>query len=679
MKIRSVSLRGFQCFKEETTVALDNLTTLIGANGCGKSAILDGLCRMFGVSSALRNVRRSDFYLESGKTHEDFQELSLSIEVLLDFPELEADQDAGKAVPECFNQMAIEEEGKTPFCRLRLDAKWYRTSLPEGEIEESLRWITTAEAEPEEDDFKPVRPQERSRIQVIYVPAVRDPARQLKQASGTILARLMRATNWSETGRTAIDKAATTVASIFRKEKAVNLIESQTEKTWSRLQDFPDLAGVQLQPLESRLEDLLNHVDVRFTDVEEHSRVGIDRLSDGLRSLFYFSLLVASFQVEQKADAKGDGDSDEENIDGPFSNSALSPPTLTVFAVEEPENHLSAHYLGRVVELFKELSSETAAQVVVTSHSPAILGRVDPINVRHLRLDEKTRVAKVRSIRLPKKTSEAFKYVKEAVRAYPELYFSRLVILGEGDSEEIVVRHMAEHFGLAADARAISIVPLGGRYVNHFWKLLARLGIPHVTLLDLDRERMGGGWGRIKYACAELAKNGVSKKLLYSVTDDKGTRVLSDDEIKGMHKWELKTDKDAKTLQSWAKNLENQLVFFCSPLDLDFAMLVAFPKEYKDTAAQGPRIPKSTDPKYATRMKAALTATLKEKNSGGGTFSLDEKELFPWYSYLFLGQGKPTTHLLALNAVSEEALNENCPGVLRRLFRRVKELLNITE
>jgi putative ATP-dependent endonuclease of OLD family len=673
MNIRSITLAGFQCFKDDTTVPFDSLTTLIGANGSGKSAVLDALCRMFGVSSALRSVRRSDFHLATGKSYDEFEELSLKVEVILDFPELGDDEESGTAVPESFNQMAIGVEGGTPFCRVRLDAKWYRTSLPEGEVEETLRWIITADDEPKEDDFKPMRPHERSRIQAIYVPAIREPARQLKQASGNILARLMRATNWSDGGRKAIDKAATTVASTFRNEKAVSLIELQAGETWSRLQDFPDLTTVQIKPLESRIEDILNHIDVRFTDVDEQSQVGLDRLSDGLRSLFYFSLLVASFQVEQQAVSKEEDDSES---DAPFSTDALRAPTLTVFAVEEPENHLSAHYLGRVVELLKELSSENAAQVVLTSHSPAILGRVDPAHVRHLRLDEKTRVAKVRGIKLPLRTSEAFKYVKEAVRAYPELYFSRLVILGEGDSEEIVLRHLAELYGLAADARSISVVPLGGRYVNHFWKLLKTLGIPHVTLLDLDRERDGGAWGRIKYACAELAKNGVAKDALYSMSDGS---VLPDDEIKKMHKWRLKTADDVSALQVWAESLESHSVFFCSPLDLDFSMLKAFPEEYKGTGTRGPRLPESTDPKHALRMKGALTATLKGKNTGGLTFSDEEKDLFPWYAYLFLGQGKPTTHLLALNALSEKTLNKNCPDVLKRLFVQVKKLLNITE
>jgi len=54
----------------------------------------------------------------------------------------------------------------------------------------------------------------------------------------------------------------------------------------------------------------------------------------------------------------------------------------------------------------------------------------------------------------------------------------------------------------------VSFVPLGGRHVNHFWRLLNGLGIPYITLLDLDFGRPGGGWGRIKYALEQLLELG---------------------------------------------------------------------------------------------------------------------------------------------------------------------------
>ncbi len=105
---------------------------------------------------------------------------------------------------------------------------------------------------------------------------------------------------------------------------------------------------------------------------------------------------------------------------------------------------------------------------------------------------------------MPDDGNDAAKYVREAVRAYPELYFARLVILGEGDSEQIVLPRTLAAAGMADDDVAVSVVPLGGRHVHHFWRLLERLEIPYLTLLDLDSGRYHGGWGRIRYAANQL-------------------------------------------------------------------------------------------------------------------------------------------------------------------------------
>ena len=94
--------------------------------------------------------------------------------------------------------------------------------------------------------------------------------------------------------------------------------------------------------------------------------------------------------------------------------------------------------------------------------------------------------------------------MREAVEAFPELYFARLVLLGEGDSEQVVLPRLLSAQGVGVDLSSISIAPLGGRHVNHFWRLLNALGIPYLTLLDLDVARHGGGWGRVRYVCKQL-------------------------------------------------------------------------------------------------------------------------------------------------------------------------------
>jgi hypothetical protein len=65
----------------------------------------------------------------------------------------------------------------------------------------------------------------------------------------------------------------------------------------------------------------------------------LERLSDGLRSLFYFSLVAARCAIEQAARAAAGASGKTPALE--FDDSAL--PALTVFAVEEPENHLAPH------------------------------------------------------------------------------------------------------------------------------------------------------------------------------------------------------------------------------------------------------------------------------------------------------------------------------------------------
>ncbi|WP_142985011.1 ATP-dependent endonuclease, partial [Klebsiella pneumoniae] len=82
---------------------------------------------------------------------------------------------------------------------------------------------------------------------------------------------------------------------------------------------------------------------------------------------------------------------------------------------------------------------------------------------------------------LPEDDVEASVYVRLAVKAYPELYFARFVILGEGDSERVVIPKIAEEMGVSLDPSFVPVVPLGGRFVAHFWRLLNDLEIPHAT------------------------------------------------------------------------------------------------------------------------------------------------------------------------------------------------------
>ena len=91
------------------------------------------------------------------------------------------------------------------------------------------------------------------------------------------------------------------------------------------------------------------------------------------------------------------------------------------------------------MSLLRRVADTEYGQVLLTSHSASIMARVEPEEVRYLRLNDKQEKTLVSEITLPDGRDEAYKYVREAVKAHPELYFARLVVLGEGDTEEIVI------------------------------------------------------------------------------------------------------------------------------------------------------------------------------------------------------------------------------------------------
>ena len=187
MNLASLTIRGFRCYGDEPiSVRLDLLTTFVGANGSGKTAVLMALLRMFGTTSASRTLTREDFHLKAGDV--DPEELSLQIEAHFNFPELLDNEEAKEsaAVPECLRHILAKADGSVPIARIRLSAVWRKTSSAEGDIEQRLEWINTVDDEPAEDQVHTLHPWERSLIQVFYVPASRGlwrpPGRRLRDA-----------------------------------------------------------------------------------------------------------------------------------------------------------------------------------------------------------------------------------------------------------------------------------------------------------------------------------------------------------------------------------------------------------------------------------------------------------------------------------------------------------------
>ena len=499
----------------------------------------------------------------------------------------------------------------------------------------------------------------------------------------TMMYQIMSSINWSETTKGNVKAKIKELNEQFAGEKGVSMFGSSLAKQWKAYDSDDRYSTASLRFNSTDIETSIRNTEVVFEPTETGKEYTIDQMGDGLRSLFYISLVDSILDVECQM---------QKEIEEDIENTSFSrkPPILTIIALEEPENHIAPHLLGKLVGNLSNIAGKSNAQAIMTSHSPAIVKRVDPEKLRYFRIDNDLLASRVRSITLPEKESvqDQYKYVKEAVRAYPELYFAKLVIFGEGDSAEIILPKYWETINGSVDVSGISIVPLGGRHVNHFWRLLNDLQIPHITLLDLDREREGGGWGRIRYVLKQLLSNDHDRnELLHSEGG-----VMTDEELDGMLEWDI---SDTKLMQTWLDRLEKYNVFFSAPLDIDFMMLEQLELEYKESldSTEGPRLEviegeekkriliqtiERTDDyrtEYAERIKKDVESTLKAGGGDGSTYSAKQQELMVWYTYFFLNRGKPFTHIAVMSQLDDMIVKDNIPPVLNRLIEATERIL----
>nr|WP_187699664.1 AAA family ATPase [Pseudomonas fragi] len=657
VRIESITVSGFRCFgPNEIVISIsDEVTTIVGPNAAGKTALLQAMSKLFGVTRTQRTILLSDFHLGPKEDPESRDSKELYIEALIAFPELLDGSATVETIAPSFRHMQILRAGQAPVCRMRLEAQWDDDGTLEGEVSQNLFWIDSLDKEPAEDKYQPVAVTDRGLIQLYYTPASRDAAGQIRATAGTLAARLLRAIEWSSDTEDKVQEATESLTAAFEGESAITAITEALQTRWADLHDDTSNTKPRLSLVSRRFEEVINKIAVIFEQGPDGRERGIDALSDGQQSLFYFALAAAVFDLERAVV--------EGSVDG-FRKDSLHIPALTLFALEEPENHLSPYFLARIIRQVRSLTEASGAQAIITSHSPAVLSRVEPSEVRYCRCNAKTRISNVKRIELPADDVEASKFVRGAILAYPELYFARFVLLVEGDSERIVLPQLAEALDLLIDPAFVAIVPLGGRHVQYFWRLLKGLGIPYATLLDLDLGRDGGGWGRVKTALEKLIEFGEPKDKILKVTSG----VMTDAKLAEMHKWSNPVDHS--NLLGWMNRLKKYNVFFSAPLDLDLEMLNAFPDDYAAV------IPKGGGP----RMAADKAAEVVLGTSGPGLAVYtgpyeDYPESFPQYRYHFLTHSKPATHLAALARVSKASLIAGMPAVLAEVVRHISSSL----
>lgn len=492
MKLTQLRICNFQSFgPAPTTIDFAQMTFLLGPNGAGKTVVLQALARLFGFDPSLRRMRRTDFHISpEALAAGNVGTMTLWIEAEFEFPELVEANGQHATIPGHFAHMQLDAADGVPRVRFRLTA-----SLDEdGDVEEKMHYVIHVDAKGEPVNPMVVPKHDRNSIQVHYLPARRDPTEHISYTASSLLGRTLRAANW-QAERATVAAHTQGISAALAANAGVQGIGEQLAGHWLKLHKGSYYANPSVSFEHNEIDNLLRHLTVGFTPGHEASMVDFSRLSDGQQSLLYVSLVLAVQGIGRRVLA---GELDAFDVD------RLRPAVFTLMAMEEPENSLSPHYLGRVIKALTEFAGYHDAQAVVATHAPSLLRRVPPESIRYLRLDA-ARCTTVKTIIMPAKTDEAHKFVREAVQAFPELYFSRLVILGEGDSEEIVLPRLLQARGLADDDTSLVVAPLGGAARQ---PLLAAVERPTDSFCDIARPRCRTPPGRMgpRALCAQAAR-----------------------------------------------------------------------------------------------------------------------------------------------------------------------------
>ena len=300
MKLASVRIQNFRCFgPSAATIDLPgDITALVGANGSGKTALLMALSRMFGVTQKQRTIVRSDFHVPADTPLEDFKDRHLVIDARISFPELAEGEGPVDGIAPTFNQMIVTAPGAAPVCRIRLEAAWADDGTVEGTVEQRQYWVLTDDLEPAEESKQRLSPFDRALIQVLYVPADRDPAQEIRYAAQTGLGRIMRAISWNNETRQAVGSASRTIGDALTAEKGISTVNARLQRRWTELIDEYAASHVSLRFAQANLEQLVRDFGVSFFPGDDGRESDLAGLSDGQQSLFYLALVGAISDIE---------------------------------------------------------------------------------------------------------------------------------------------------------------------------------------------------------------------------------------------------------------------------------------------------------------------------------------------------------------------------------------------
>lgn len=487
MKLETVKIKNFRCYKEEISIPISNLTAIIAKNDVGKSSILEALDAFFNTekldsgdrSAGLRNTDDVEitcilkdipdrFIIDSDNLISPRSEYLLSPDGHLEIKKVFSGAslkceaiyiNAFHPTAENFNDLF-----SLNIAQLRARARSLEVNLDDVNqtIKSALRhaiWLSVPDEhlnkqlialEVKSTIWKPIQ-----NILPLFqlFKSDRPSSDQDSEAQDPIKFAIKEALNQKANDLEAIG------------EYVKRQVEEVTNLTIDKIREMdPELAS-QLNPNFSSF----NWSKVFSVSLTNEEQIPLNKRGSGVRRLFLINFFRA--KAEQLADEREVQD--------------------VIFAIEEPETSQHPNNQLLLLDALKELSLEESNQVIFTTHNPILAGRVDRESIRFIeKTADGTRV-------LAENNEGTLLKIKESLGIFANHNIRVFVgVEGPNDIEyinELSSRISAEDpsfFNLRHEEQQgrLVYIPMGGSTLELWTNRLEGLQVPEVHILDRDNQ-----------------------------------------------------------------------------------------------------------------------------------------------------------------------------------------------
>lgn len=440
MQLIKVGLHGFRGLDCEVPIGTP-ISLLAGPNNSGKTTIIDAIRSVtFGFNEQRpgRYISPNDFpHDTNGRRVAD----ELSIELFFDWLTLE---DKGRMLT-CLTPNDSPDTAKIGIRATISDTEQVYTQFFGGDL-----------ANTDVELFA------RSAVRHIYLPPLRDAARDLRPGRSSRLRDLVIAFSALDGGDS--EDVESIMQTANHQLRSVDAVKKAAKAMSSQLDSLTGTGPYQ-QKTDLNFSDpsYLKILSTLQAKIGASTPLDLDENGLGFNNLLYMSVLLSVLE-----------------------NTADDP--LSLLLIEEPEAHLHPQLQALLMDHI-ERASNSKLQVALTTHSPQLASGATIDQITVLGRDRSSmKPAHLKDARLDVRQRNYLRRFLDVTKS--SLLFSRGVILVEGIAEQLLIPEIAKRTKLELNARGITVVNVSGLGFANFTPLFGEGGleIPCAILTDRDPE-----------------------------------------------------------------------------------------------------------------------------------------------------------------------------------------------